>query len=125
MKERLVGAALAVLGVSGSAVAADMVVPVYKAQPAAVSDGGYYLWVDGTYDRVKLPTYSLGFHGLNAISDVDSTNLQSFDPRSDGGGVRGALGYKVPGSSLRLEFGLAAPHLKRQRSRLSSWRRYS
>ena len=73
----------------------------------AVSAGGYYVWVDGMYDHVPLPKYSLGLHtDSNAGSPtIDYGAAQAFDPRLDGGGVRGAIGYMFPGSTVRIEIG--------------------
>ncbi len=87
----------------GAARAADMT-PVYKARPAVVTDN-YYVWVDGMYERVNLPTYSLGMKNIGSFPFPDSGAVQSFDPHLNGAGVRGAIGYLVPGSSLRLEAG--------------------
>ncbi len=36
--------------------------PAYKAPAAAVEHDNYYFWLDGMYDRVRLPTYGLGVH---------------------------------------------------------------
>jgi hypothetical protein len=81
-------------------------VAVYKATPVTVTDGGYYVWVDGLYERVRLPTYSLGFHtAFTATSTADLGPLQNFDPRFNSGATRGAVGYQVPGSPFRLELG--------------------
>ena len=54
--------ALGVLGHSIPGFAADM--PL-KARPKAVVQnyGGYYIWVDGSYQSLDLPSYDLGFPG--------------------------------------------------------------
>ncbi|MBI2716397.1 MAG: hypothetical protein HYX37_18400 [Rhizobiales bacterium] len=84
--------------------AADM--PVYKAPAAVVTDSGYYLWLDGMYDRVRLPAYSLGWHLTTAApATTDAGVAQTFDQGLNGGGVRGAIGYIMPGTSTRFEFG--------------------
>jgi hypothetical protein len=89
-----------------AAVAAD--IPV-KASPKAVaqeSSSGLYLWIDGFYERVNLPAFGLGFHNTGpgpARSDLGPT--QTFDPHLDGGGVRGAFGYRIPGTATRVEIG--------------------
>ena len=91
-----------------SVFAADMPVkaPVYKAPPAEVASGNFYFWLDGMYDNVRLPTYSLGLHGVGLVAGLpDLGTLQSFSPRLDGGGVRGAVGYMIPGTSARVEIG--------------------
>jgi hypothetical protein len=50
------------------AAAADLpaAVPVYKAPAVAVGPSGFYLWVDGAYDAVRLPTYALGYQNLRS-----------------------------------------------------------
>jgi hypothetical protein len=90
---------------SGAALAAD-IAPVYKARPVVVSDD-YYVWADAMYERVNLPTYSLGLNRIGvapAFPDLRA-GVQTFDPRLNGAGVRGAFGYRLPGSGLRLEAG--------------------
>ena len=102
----LAGAALGAF--IGSALGADMT-PVYKARPGVVAESGWYVWVDGDYQRIRLPAYTLGFKAVEFLNGGfagrDFGAVQSFDPRLDGVGVRGAIGYLVPGSSLRLEAG--------------------
>ena len=96
------------IGLAANAFAADMPVaaPVYKAPAAVVAASGYYFWLDGMYDRVPLPTYRLGLHNAApATPFTDAGSVQTFDPRLDGGGVRGAFGYVMPGTSLKFEFG--------------------
>ena len=92
-----------------TATAADLGVrPVYKG-PVAVIDGGWYAWVDGEYDRVRLPAYGLGIRAIGGTIAAgvfpDAGPVQGFDPRLNGGGVRGAVGYRMPGSTVRLEAG--------------------
>jgi hypothetical protein len=101
-------AAVAVVGFASVASAADMPVkaPVYKAPAAVVTDSGYYFWLDGMYDRVRLPTYQLGFHNTPFAGPFpDLGPVQTFDPRLDGGGIRGAIGYAMPGTSTKFELG--------------------
>jgi hypothetical protein len=98
--------ALGAAAATAPASAADMA-PVYKAAPAAVvSPSGYYVWVDGMYDRVRLPSYALGLHNVITVGTFPDAGLvQSFDPSLNGGGVRGAIGYILPGSTWRFELG--------------------
>src|SRR2546428_2663210 len=100
MKRFLLGTiALVALGAGTSALAADLA-PVYKAPPpAVVTDSGWYVWIDGDYQRVRLPAYALGLHNVRfpAAPFVDAGPSQSFDPRLNGAGVRGAVGYRLPG----------------------------
>jgi hypothetical protein len=105
--QRLAGAAFGALFVSfssGAALAAD-ITPIYKARPAVVVDD-YYVWADAMYERVNLPTYSLGYKRVGGTPTFpDLGAAQTFDPRLNGLGVRGAFGYRLPGSDLRLEAG--------------------
>jgi hypothetical protein len=101
-------ATVAVIGFALIASAADMPVkaPVYKAPAAVVTESGYYFWLDGMYDRVPLPTYQLGLHNTTlATSFTDMGPVNTFDPRLNGGGVRGAIGYVMPGTSTKFELG--------------------
>jgi hypothetical protein len=71
-----------------------------------VAENGVYFWIDGRYERLKLPTYSLGFRNTGFLVHVDDRGpAQIFNPRLDGGGVRGAIGYRLPGTNTRIEFG--------------------
>lgn len=83
--------------------AAD-IAPVYKAMPTVAADN-YYAWVDGFYEKIRLPSYVIGLRTLTTDLLLDRGTIQGFDPRLDGGGVRGAVGFRVPGSTLRFEFG--------------------
>jgi hypothetical protein len=88
--------------------AADMPVkaPVYKEPAGVVSAAGYYFWLDGMYEQVNLPNYGAGLQNALLNSPfTDTGSRQTFSPRLNGGGVRGALGYVVPGTSLRFELG--------------------
>jgi hypothetical protein len=110
MKKILLGSiALVALYAGSSAMAAD-IAPIYKAPPpVAVTESGFYVWMDGAYQNVHLPTYSLGYRNVGVEAGFPmfpvAGAVQSFDPHLDGGGVRGALGYRVPGTNLRLEVG--------------------
>ena len=78
-----------------------------KAPAASVSASGYHVWIDGMYDRMRLPAYALGLHGVAQVGGdlPDLGTVQSFDPRLNGGGVRGAIGYHWPNSTIGLEIG--------------------
>lgn len=95
-------ATVAVIGFASVASAADM--PV-KAPAAVVSESGYYFWLDGMYNRVRLPTYNLGFRNTTPGPFNDTGPVQSYDPRLNAGGVRGAFGYVMPGTSTKFELG--------------------
>jgi hypothetical protein len=82
--------------------AADMPVKAPPA-PAAVSDP-WYAFVDGSYNWIPLPSYSLGFHNAAAVAPhFDNGPDTTFDPQADGAGGRGGIGYRVPGTSWRFE----------------------
>jgi hypothetical protein len=83
--------------------AADM--PVKAAVPVvAPAQGGWYFSIDGMYEQVRLPPYTLGLKNISAgFTDVGPS--QTFDPRLNGGRVRGAIGYMPLGSNWRFELG--------------------
>jgi hypothetical protein len=99
-------AAIAVL-VGTPALAADMPVKAASATPVVFSNG-FYVWADGSYQSVTLPTFDLGWRRLGAAG---STATESYDPKAKGAGVAGAIGYifstgpSVFGSNVRVEFG--------------------
>lgn len=90
------------------ALAADM--PV-KAAPVVYSSG-FYAWIDGTYESVKLPTYGLGWRYIDP-ANFDRGITTTYDPRATGGGGSGALGYvfqhgtlpSALGENFRIELG--------------------
>lgn len=102
MKKHLFAAAALAAMVGTSAFAADM---PFKAPPIAGASGNWYFWIDGMYENVRLPSYALGYHGFGDTSFVDFGPAQSFNQTLNGGGLRGALGYTMPGSGIRFEIG--------------------
>ena len=93
------------LAISASALIATPVSAAPKTAQQTVSENGVYFWVDGLYEHVKLPTYGLGLHNTSSSPYVDVGPLQTFNPRLNGGGVRAAIGYGIPGTTTRIEFG--------------------
>jgi hypothetical protein len=88
-------------------------IPV-KAPPAAIvqQGGGVYFWLDGSYQSVNLPTYSLGLRRATIFTFVDQGPAESYDPRATGYGLSGAFGFLLPhgapftwGSNARIEIG--------------------
>jgi hypothetical protein len=81
--------------------------PLTATQAASDSRHGAYVWVDGIFERVNLPRFSLGmFHNVAfAAPSVDLGPVQQFEPRLDAGGVRGAIGTALPGTNARIELG--------------------
>lgn len=99
---------LATLAGARTATAADLsapAVPVYKSIPAVAEPGGWYVFLDGAYDRVGLPSNALGtWHTLSsAFPFTDVGPIQSFNPSLNAAGVRGGIGYFIPGTHFRLE----------------------
>jgi hypothetical protein len=79
---------------------------VTAAQVVSDTHRGAYVWVDGVYERVGLSTYGLGLHnGSFPVPFTDQGPAQSFNPRLDAGGVRGAIGTAIPGNNVRIELG--------------------
>jgi hypothetical protein len=104
----LTAAALATF--PAGAVAAD--IPVKAPPKAVVGDyGHYYVWADGSYQEIKLPTYDLGWRRTAPVGQALDTGaaVQSHDPEATGGGFAGAIGYRLPnsffGSNARIELG--------------------
>ena len=73
MKSRWLGAAIAgifaciVLFAVTESFAGDATgAPAYRpAYAAAASSSGYYVWLDGMYDRTHFPKYGLGFESVS------------------------------------------------------------
>ena len=82
-----------------------------KAPVAEPQPGGFYSWIDGAYESIKMPTYGLGFRLIPAGST--DGQAASFDQRIGGYGISGGVGYFLPrgmflsnfGNNARLEFG--------------------
>jgi hypothetical protein len=125
MKHLFSGIAAAALAI-GSANAADIPAPVYKAPAAAVAHNGLYFWVDGSSQSIHLPSYTLGVHNTqaSAAGGADLGPAQAFNPRATGFGTRGAIGYVLPGGPLspafgtnvRIELGVSYVHATRSQS---------
>ena len=99
------------MALAGTAIAADVPVPVYKAPPVA-SANGWYVSLDGAWQSVRLPDYALGIRGVAAVSLTDLGVVHSFAQRHEGYLIRGAIGYLLPpgtlpflGANTRLEIG--------------------
>lgn len=71
--------------------------------------GGFYVWLDGSWDHVALPAYTIG-PGLN-VGAGSSYGGQQLSLNSDVNGynVGGGIGYRLPGnwpgSNARIEIG--------------------
>ncbi len=89
------------------ALAADMPLKA----PVQDVGGGFYVWLDGSYDRVALPAYTLG-PGLSVGAVFASTyggQVLSLNSDVSGYNVGGGIGYRLPGnwpgSNARIEIG--------------------
>ena len=99
-------AALLATGVAGFA--SDM--PV-KARGTVAQSNSVYVWVDGAYQSIKTPGYALGARLVPAGAATGSA--ASFDPRVNGYGISGGVGFVLPqgmllsniGRNARIEFG--------------------
>jgi hypothetical protein len=100
-------AILAALSAAPAAFAADLPAPapVYTKAAAAAAASDWYSVVDGMYDRVGLPSYALGMHSGTTVGFLDAGPVSSFNPTLDGSGLRGGVGYHIPGTAWRLELG--------------------
>jgi hypothetical protein len=107
--------ALAASAVTSASLVEAADIPL-KAPPKAVVQnyGGYYIWVDGSYQVINLPTYDLGARRIAPVGTGFDTGIavQSYDPRATGAGVAGAIGFFLPpgmlsmlGSNARIELG--------------------
>ncbi len=76
-----------------------------------VDSGGVYVWIDGSYQSIGLPTMvNFGFQGLLPATTIPGGS-EKHDPRVHGYGVNGGLGYTFAhgvfsprwGSNVRVE----------------------
>jgi len=110
---------------SPPAKAADIAVP-YKAPPL-VTTGGVYVWADGSYQSVSLPTFDLGLKRVSLPNFPDVGPLHSFNPRATGYGIAGGIGYVSPngtfassfGSNVRVELDFSYVHANDSQSAVS------
>jgi hypothetical protein len=112
-------AATLAVGFAFSASAADLPVKVPITAAATYADG-FYSWVDGSYQSVRLPTFDLGWRTTSPALVVTNggTAFESYNPRANGAGVAGALGYVFHdgtfpaafGSNVSLELGASYTH---------------
>src|SRR5205809_7556548 len=97
-KIAVIAIALGTLAGGEGALAADVpAAPVYKAPVPMVASGGVYFWVDGSWERVNLPSVGLGVRldGAGAAGFPDNGVVHSLSQRLDGGSVRGGIGYNL------------------------------
>jgi hypothetical protein len=106
-----VGCAVAAFA-AAPAVAADMPMPV-KAPPTAavVQSGGFYGWLDGSWQDIHLPRYNLGY--LLQPTGGGASPAFSVDPEATGWGISGGFGWSMPtnlGTNDRFDIGGSFVH---------------
>src|SRR5438128_10123189 len=88
---------------AGGAFAAD---PSVRAKDIG---GGFYVWIDGAYERVALPAFTLG-PGINVGAfPAYAGQMLSLNSDVDGYNLSGGIGYRLPGNwpgaNTRIELG--------------------
>src|SRR5262249_22525634 len=70
-------------------------------------EGGTYVWIDGLGTQNNLPNVGLGLHliGLDAGFFPDNGAAHDLRQHLRGGGLRGGIGYNLPGTNWRAELG--------------------
>jgi hypothetical protein len=79
---------------------------------AATAVAGVYLWADGSYQSIGLPTYDLGTRLLPVAPGSSISAANTYDPRATGYGISGGMGFVLPpwmslsnvGTNGRIEF---------------------
>lgn len=108
MRQRIVTAGLIAAVVAGSCAAASAQQSSPYAPRGAVSGmstNGIYLYVDGSYQSINLPSVeNFGYRTL-FFPPGNIAATEKHDPRADGVGVRGALGYVFRDGAFPISFG--------------------
>jgi hypothetical protein len=103
MRKQLIAVnVLVALNAVTAAVAADL--PVKVPEAVVAPEQGIYVWLDGSYQHISLPQYSLGFKRIGA-GFIDLGNFDSIKARADGGAGSAGIGYAVPNGVLSPVFG--------------------
>jgi hypothetical protein len=116
MRKRVIAAGLIAAGVAGPCAAASAQPALQNVPRGAVSQmssSGFYIWVDGTVQRINLPSYRVGPISADLTTGVAIGPLNNFDQRLSGAGVAAAAGYVFRdgifapgwGSNVRVELG--------------------
>jgi hypothetical protein len=74
-----------------------------------------YFWLDGSGQRVNLPSYNLGPATNIGLTSTYGAQIVNLGTRAEGYGISGGAGYFLPkgmlfGSNARVEFGAAYVH---------------
>ncbi len=117
---RFIGVSAALLSVLATTMAVQAVDFPVKSQRimSAPDRSGFYASIDGSQQTVNLPTYDLGWKLRNFGPEVGLGPSETYNPRVNGYGLSGALGYVVPdgtfssfwGESVRFEIKAAYTH---------------
>jgi hypothetical protein len=107
--------------------AADMPVKAPRGAPIGYSNG-VYVWADGSYQSMSLPHVNLGLSQMTTPLQTFGQQFASFDPRADGYGVRGGIGYifrdgtfpRALGSNARIELNASYVRLTDSQSAIST-----
>ncbi len=100
--------AMGLASITTTALAADLPVKAHQ----ATAGGGLYIWADGSYQSIHLPTYDLGTRLQPAAAGSAISPANTFDPRASGYGISGGVGVVLPrgmflsniGTNARIEF---------------------
>jgi hypothetical protein len=107
MRQRIMTAGLVAATVAGSGAAASAQQASPYAPRGAVSQtlgSGFYTWIDGAYQSVNLP--SVGNFGYRLVTGGGTVlDNGKHDPRTDGFGIKGAVGYALRDGALPVSFG--------------------
>lgn len=117
MRHRIIAAALVAAGTAGSSTGALAQQPLPNAPRGAVSQvssSGFFVWVDGSVQRINLPNYQVGPILAVFVTGEPIKPLHNFDQKLSGHGIAGAAGYVFRdgtfapgwGSNVRTEFGV-------------------
>ena len=94
-----------------------------KASPSAaiVQSGGFYAWLDGSWQDIHLPHYNLGY--LLQPTGGGASPAFSVDPEANGWGISGGFGWSLPtnlGTDDRFEIGGSFVHATDTRTGFSA-----
>lgn len=102
-------AAAAAVAIAPATHAAELPAKAILVPGAIKAQTGPYIWVDGAYESIPLPTYNIGSqHAASVVPLVLLGPVQSYDPRVTGASVAVGIGYVFPygtfwGDRFRIE----------------------
>lgn len=90
-------AAVSAVAIATATHAAELPAKALVAPAAVNSQAGVYIWVDGAYESIPLPTYNIGSQRAASVAPLVLLGpLQTYDPRVTGASVAGGIGYVFP-----------------------------